>query len=147
MGDVSRLKNKEWRIEHLYKIVDKQGQLITFKRNPVQSFYNQNKHKRNIILKSRQLGITTEAIIDLFDSVIFNNNLNCVIIAHDQESLQRMFHKAAMAWRYFPQELKSFLRLQVIKNNQSEIQLNNGSRLAITLSSRSDTVHRLHISE
>ncbi len=53
---LKKIKNKNWRINHLYKIKDKDKNVITFKRNSAQKHFNENKHTRNIILKSRQLG-------------------------------------------------------------------------------------------
>lgn len=142
-----RLKEKDWRMQYLYYIVDRQGKKIVFKRNAVQQKFNEEKGRKNIVLKSRQLGFTTDAVITMLDDCIFNNNLNCVVIAHDQDSLQRIFFKASYAWMNFPIELKSLLKIDVIKSTQSEMVFNNGSRLAITLSTRSDTVQHLHVSE
>jgi hypothetical protein len=51
-----RLADKEWRINHLYTIKDKETNKIQFKRNKAQDDFNKNRHTRNIILKSRQLG-------------------------------------------------------------------------------------------
>jgi hypothetical protein len=143
----SRLASKDWRIGHCYHIVDKHGQLVLFKRNDVQEDFNKTKARRNIILKSRQLGMTTDACIDMLDDAIFRKNFNGVIIAHDEESLKRIFEKVKVAWNHFDKELKAILGVDTEKLTDSEIKFNNGSRLAVTLSSRSDTVHRLHISE
>jgi len=49
-------QTKEWRIENLYTIVDKNLNKIVFKKNKAQQDFDNNKHTRNIILKSRQLG-------------------------------------------------------------------------------------------
>src|SRR3990167_3808159 len=54
--DKERLFNREWRLSHLYKIRNKQGKLIKFKKNRAQDHFDKNKHTRNLIIKSRQLG-------------------------------------------------------------------------------------------
>jgi len=51
-----RLASKKWRINHLYKVIDKNEKLVTFKEKEVQEKYNNEAHSRNIILKSRQHG-------------------------------------------------------------------------------------------
>ena len=51
-----RLSDKNWRLNHLYKIIDKNKQLITFQEKPIQKRFNETAHSRNIILKSRQHG-------------------------------------------------------------------------------------------
>ena len=77
-----RLKDKEWRISHLYKIRTKDSQLVRFKRNRAQEHFNKHKHTRNIVLKSRQLGFTTDETIDSLDDTLFNKNFDTLFIAH-----------------------------------------------------------------
>jgi len=142
-----RITDPEWRLSHLYKIVDKQGRLRVFKRNKAQAHFALVRALRNIILKARQLGFTTDACLEMLDTAIFRKNFNGVIIAHDLESLERIFNKIKVAWDHFDEDLRQAIGVSAIKQNTSEIQFNNGSRLSVSLSSRSDTVHWLHVSE
>lgn len=50
-----RLLDKNWRIDRLYSILDKDGRLVPYKRNMYQRKFDEEKHGRDIILKSRQL--------------------------------------------------------------------------------------------
>lgn len=138
-----RILSKKWRINHLYKIVNKQGKLITFNENKVQADYNDNAHNRNINLKSRQRGFTTNALIDGLDDVLFNRNFNFTLIAHTKNDAKKIFRKAKIAWQNFP--LKHLYTLEA--ETQEELQFSHGSTIRITTSARSDTVQRLHISE
>lgn len=138
-----RLKNKKWRINHLYKIIDKKGKLVVFKEKAVQEKFNQAAHKRNIILKSRQHGFTTNACIDGFDDVLFNNNFKFTIIADSLEHAQEIFDKIELAWKYFP--LKHLYEANT--ENAKEISFNTNSSVKVTTDARSSTVNRLHISE
>jgi hypothetical protein len=138
-----RLTQKKWRINHLYKIVNKQGKLITFTENEVQADYNSKAHRRNINLKSRQRGFTTNALIDGLDDVLFNRNFNFTLIAHTKNDAKKIFQKAKIAWEHFP--LKSLYTLTA--ETQEELHFAHGSTIRITTSARSDTVQRLHISE
>ena len=52
------LSQQEWRLENLYKVKDKEGNVVDFKPNWAQKTLLQS-HNLNIVLKARQLGITT----------------------------------------------------------------------------------------
>lgn len=142
-----RLKNKDWRLSNLYKIVDKNKKLIKFNKNKIQDRLDKNKWFRNIILKARQEGITTYECIDGLDDVLFTKNFTMVIIAHELEAVKKIFKKIKLAWEYFPENLKSEMGYVVNSDNANELSFNNGSSIRVALSSRSDTVNRLHISE
>lgn len=138
-----RLKDKYWRITHLYKIVDKNGKLITFKPNEVQAKLHREAHQRNIILKARQRGITTYECIDGLDDALFNRNFNFTLIADKQENAKKFFKKIKLAWKHF--SLKHLY--EITKETQEDLEFAHGSSITITTSARSTTVNRLHISE
>ena len=56
MLDLNQLHDKRYRMNNLYHIVDRDGNDIKFKMNPVQEDVFDNLHSRNLILKARQLG-------------------------------------------------------------------------------------------
>src|SRR5574337_1351128 len=66
-ADRERLKallaDRRWRLSHLYRITDKWGKVIRFVPNTVQELFLAGFHNRNLVLKSRQHGITTLAAI------------------------------------------------------------------------------------
>jgi len=138
-----KLSNKNWRLNHLYKIVDKQKRLVVFKEKEVQRKFNNSAHTRNIILKSRQRGFTTNACIEGLDDVLFNKNFKFTIIADTLEHAEEIFEKIQIAWKHFP--LRDFY--QANTENTREISFNNGSTVKVTTDARSATVNRLHISE
>lgn len=138
---------KQWRINNLYKIIDKQANLIKFKPNLIQQQFNQEHWYRNIILKARQLGFTTNACIDGLDDVLFNTHFNMVIIAHEMDAVKKIFKKIKLAWDNFPQELKNSIPLKANTDSANELSFNTNSSISVALSTRADTVHRLHISE
>lgn len=142
-----KLSYKEWRIEHLYKIVNKQSKLVVFKKNTIQAKFDKNKHNRNLILKARQQGFTTYECIDGLDDVLFNKNFNMVIIAHEDKAVKTIFKKIRRAWDEIDPIIKDFLGLRVNTDSANELSFSNGSVIKVALSTRSDTVNRLHISE
>src|SRR3990167_310772 len=146
--DKERLSSKDWRLTHFYKIRDKKKNLITFKRNKAQSHFNEHKHTRNIILKSRQLGFTTDEAIDMLDDCLFNRNTDCLIIAQDLDVAKDIFdNKVKLAWDNFV--LKNEYASDL--NSARRIKLNFGdgnySSITVDSSGRAGTYHRLHITE
>jgi len=143
-----RLASKEWRINHLYKIKDKHSKLIKFKRNRAQEDFNKNKHTRNIILKSRQLGFTTDEAIDMFDDTLFTRNFSGLFIAQDLDTAKDIFaNKVDLAWQNFP--LQELYKVNTDSARQLKFDFGDKTISSITVegSGRSGTYNRLHISE
>ena len=138
------LRDKSWRMSHLYKIKTKEKKLITYKRNLAQQDYADNKGDYNIILKARQLGFSTECLIDIFDETISNSNINSAIVAHERDKVTKLFETVKRAYDYMPAEL----RPKVSFDNRNELYFPEiDSKIFVTLDTRSETVHNLHVSE
>lgn len=56
---IRKFNDPKWRINNLYYIIDKQGKKVKFKLNWAQEELYQNMWYCNVILKARQLGIST----------------------------------------------------------------------------------------
>ncbi len=146
--DKERLASKDWRISHLYKIKDKQKQLITFKRNKAQADFETKRHTRNIILKSRQLGFTTYESIDTLDDTLFQKNFDALFIAHGLEPAKDIFdNKISLAWDNFP--LRHLYGVDMDSARKIKIDFGDKtySSIAVDTSGRSGTFSRLHITE
>lgn len=144
------LLNKEWRVNNLYKIVDKQSQAIKFKWNPAQADFNKNKHTRNIILKSRQLGFTTEECINSLDDTLWNRNFKSLFISYDKDSAIEIFDdKIKYAWDNYPKELRKGYTLDSDRANKLKFDFGNEtySSVIVRTKGRSGTFQRVHISE
>jgi len=140
------LKNKEWRMEHLYYVKDEQGTKVKFKMRDAQYLVFSSSHPREIILKSRQHGITTLKCIDFLDECLFNPNLESLIIAHIKDDAKAFFeNKVKFAYDNLPEIIKS--KIELLKSNVGELKLSNGSRIVVSLSGRSGTWQMVHISE
>lgn len=145
-----RLLNKNWRVNNLYKIRNKAGQLIKFVRNRAQEHYHSNLHTRNLILKSRQLGFTTDEAIDSLDDVLFTPNQDVLLIAHNLEAGESIFgKKISFAWEKLPQEIKSLYRVDnsTSKTFKFDFGVKGFSSIAVDTSGRSGTYQRVHITE
>src|SRR5258708_38972657 len=130
-----RLKNKDWRIANLYKIRDKNKRIVKFKRNRAQSEFNKNKHTRNIILKSRQLGFTTDEAIDALDDTMFIQNMAILMLSYDQPSQLDIFDsKINLAWDNFPPSLAKLYTLDADRANK--LKFNFGGNVSSSIEVR-----------
>lgn len=141
------LTSKLWRMNNLYYIKDKNGQIVKFRMNHAQRKVAECPHNRKIILKSRQQGISTYHLIYNLDESIFNDNLSNGILAQDLEAAKTLLTKCSEAWEYLSPEVKDFLQISTESDNKTEFGFSNNSKLMIKTSFRSGTLQNLHISE
>lgn len=145
MNKLSKLRDKLWRLNHLYFITDKNGQKIRFKMNAEQLAYFENEHNRNIILKARQLGFTTEVCILQLDSAIFEAK-KCALIAHTLHDAKRLFReKVQFAYEHLHDTIKQANPLR--SETKEELVFEKGGSVTVSTSFRGGTLQRLHISE
>ncbi len=134
----------------MYKIRDKRWQIIRFKMNKSQiQFYNrmevlnEDKVARDIILKARQLGMTTFALIFALDKALFTKNFKARFITETGSKAMENFLIVKLAVKEFPiKELK-----KCNGSNLQSITFENGSSVKISMGLRWWTVDFLHISE
>lgn len=139
------LNDPEWRLNHLYHIIDKSGAKQVFTMNWAQKSLYDDLWYCNLILKARQLGISTFVCLLFLDRCLFNSNQHAGIIAHTREDAEMLFRRVKFAYDNLPAEIKA-LR-PVCMDNARELQLSNGSTLRVGTSMRSSTLQYLHISE
>lgn len=142
-----RLVDREWRLNNLYLIINKEGKLVKFKLNSVQKEFLRTLHYKNIILKARQLGFTTFICIFMFDYVLFNSNKNAGILAHTQSDATVIFRKVKVAWDNFPKQIKEYLGLNTTEDSKIEYKFTNGSVMRIATSLRSGTYQIILVTE
>jgi hypothetical protein len=69
--------------------------------------YRQGKdHKRLMILKARQLGMTTEKLIMGLDTVLFYKNKTVVITAHKRDKQVEIFQRVKYAYEHMVEQIK-----------------------------------------
>lgn len=135
-----------WRLSNLYWITDKRAQRVLFNPNSTQLAFINSHSKRDLILKARQLGMTTLLCLIGLDEALFNPNWRVAIIAHKLLDAQAFFRdKVKYPYDQLPDEFKRARPL--ISDRADSLEFNNGSIIQVTSSARSGTVNRLHISE
>ena len=139
------LSQPHWRLTNLYYIIDKTGYKVLFNPNWAQQKLLEDIWYCNIILKARQLGISTMICILFLDKCLWNTNISCGIIADTQDNGKKLFLKIKFAYDNLMPELKSQITAE--QDTEQSLRFNNGSSIYVGTSLRSTTVQYLHISE
>lgn len=163
-------RDAKFYIENFLKIRDKRSNLIPFKLNHAQNIVldkireceREKKLKRFIVLKARQMGLST-----LFEGVIFHdtstkNFKNSLIIAHEEPASQNLFNMSKLFYEYLPDVIRpmkkysngKILSFENPETNDDDRIKNPGLKSKITIATagagevgRSATIHNLHASE
>lgn len=142
----AKLGDKEWRLENLYYIKDKQGTKVKFKPNWAQNKYRNSIHYFNVILKARQLGFSTFTLIDFLDNCLFNSNQAAGVIADIKENAEDLFdNKVKFAYDNLPPSIKE--ARTATQDSARKLMFNNGSSFTVGTSLRGGTYQMLLVSE
>jgi hypothetical protein len=136
-------------IEKYLLIVDKAREVTPFKLNKVQRYYMENKSRRTLILKARQLGLSSVILADMFVESITVPNSTCVVISHEQHATERLLSKI----HFYYETLQTPVKPEMGHKSASEItfpELNSsiyiGTARSMTFG-RGDTINKCHLSE
>lgn len=142
---IALLGDQQWRLRNLYKIKDKEGQIVDFCPNWAQEALARP-HYLNIVLKARQLGITTYLAILFLDTCLFNHNVNCAIVADSKPIASEIFlDKVKFAYDHLPQFVRDLS--PAYRDNVHQMRFSNGSVYRVSTSLRGGTLQLLHVTE
>jgi hypothetical protein len=85
-------------------------------------------HRYNIILKSRQTGISTLTAGFSLWKMLFNDDFNVLVIATKQEVAKNLVTKVRVMNQYLP----SWLKLTTVEDNKLSLRYANGSQIKAT---------------
>lgn len=140
------LSDKLWRLTHLYYITDKSGNQILFNLNWAQKEIFEKTWHQMLVLKARQLGVTTYFAINFLDDCFWYGNTNAGIIAHRKEDAEDIFKKKVkFAYDRMPKWTRAFN--SATNDRVGELTFENGSSYRVSTGFRSGTYQRLLISE
>jgi hypothetical protein len=135
-----------WRLNNLYSIVDKSGVCVPFRLNRMQADLLDKLHHSNIVLKSRQMGVTTLICLVYLDRCLFNSNTRAGVIAHTLVDASEIFRtKIQFPYNALPEVLRN--EIPTIRDSATELALGNGSTIRVGTSMRGSTLNLLHVSE
>lgn len=148
-GQLYKIKTKP-RDENGDEDEDAEPLIVPFKPNRAQRRLLKRLHKRNIILKARQLGFTTFIAILFLDSALFAHKdrpVSAAIVAHVDEVAKEIFRdKIKFAYDQLPASLRDAMPLERDRADKLEF-AHNGSWVRVSTSFRGGTLTHLHISE
>ncbi len=134
------------------QIRNKRGRLQGFKVNATQREYAKTAAKRNIVLKARQLGITTYVAARFFLNTIMRPGTLSVQVAHDQDSAEEIFRIVHRLLANLPE----FLRKGALATSHANVRqivfphMDSSYRVETAAdenAGRGLTIHNLHCSE
>lgn len=140
-----RLSDPHWRLNNLYSIIDKEGRKTRFQLNWAQEQLYRNMWYCNVVLKARQLGISTFTALLFLDRCLFNSNMAAGIICHTREDSEIFFRRIKFAYDNLPEEIKKERGANL--DSARELSFSNGSSLRVGTSMRGQTLQYLHVSE
>jgi hypothetical protein len=93
-------------ISVLLKVRPKRGGVRLMTLNRAQQEYSKKCGQRNIVLKARQLGITTYVAARYFIQTITRPGTLTVQVAHSEESAEQIFNIVRRFWEKLPDALR-----------------------------------------
>lgn len=143
---------REALMRELLKIRNRNRRLVWLIPNRAQAEYESRCTKQNIVLKSRQMGITTHVAARFFIQTITQPGTMTVQVAHDQDSAEEIFKIVHRFWENLPKALqegalkrsRANIRQLVFPALDSEYRVETA---ADPHAGRGLTIHHLHCSE
>ena len=166
-----KLRNdRVWYMENFLKIRNKDSKLVPFSVNKAQHMINEIieedtkncKPKRYIVLKARQLGVSTFTEGYIYHDTSTRENVNSIIIAHEEKATLNLFNMSKLFYEGCPMAIRPMKKYSngkelVFENptpDDQEKLKNPGLRSKITIATagtsdtgRSGTYHNVHVSE
>ncbi len=139
-------------ISSVLRVRNKKRGLVRLRPNRAQTEFARTCTHRNIVLKARQMGITTYVAARFFVQTITRPGTMTVQVAHDQESAEEIFKIVHRFWENLPDAMKrgaltrsrANVRQMVFPRLDSEYRV---ATAADVNAGRGLTIHNLHCSE
>ncbi len=96
-----------WLAQDLLKIRNREGIYVALKANEAQRNFDQRRGRSNIILKARQMGITTWVAARFFLKTIASAGVLTVQVAQTREAAESIFQMVQRFWDSLPQEMRT----------------------------------------
>jgi hypothetical protein len=141
-----------WMAAELLRIRDRNGTTNPLRANRVQRLFEERRDRKNIVLKARQMGITTWIAGRFFLKTITIPGTLTVLCAHTREASEGLFGIVQRLWQNLPDELcrdalklsRSSANRMVFRSLDSEFRvISAGEENA----GRGLTIQNLHLSE
>ncbi|MHB8302243.1 MAG: phage terminase large subunit family protein [Acidobacteriaceae bacterium] len=141
-----------WLARVLLRVRDRSGKIVPLEANAAQSSYERASGQRNIVLKARQLGISTWVAGRFFLKTVTQPGTLTVQVAHNREAAEQIFRIVHRFHEHLPGGLKTGL-LRASRVNVGQLffpELDSEYRVesaADVNAGRGMTIQNLHCSE
>jgi hypothetical protein len=95
-----------WLAQHLLRIRDRNGGECPLIANAVQAEFARQRERQNIVVKARQMGLTTWIAGRFFLKTITTPGVMTVQVAHTREAAQSIFRMVQRFWECLPEDLR-----------------------------------------
>ena len=95
-----------WFARLLLRIRDRSGQESALKANLAQARFECERGRRNIVVKARQMGITTWVAGRFFLKTITARGVLTVLVAHTREAAEGIFRMVQRFWESLPEDMR-----------------------------------------
>ncbi len=151
-GRVQHQTLRDLLIGALLKVRSKNRGLVSLQPNRAQRQFSDECTRRNIVLKARQMGVTTYVAARFFIQTITRPGTMTVQVAHDQESAEEIFKIVHRFWENLPEALKRGALLRSRANVRQMVFPRLDSEYCVATAAdvnagRGITIHNLHCSE
>ena len=140
-----QMANRDWRLDNLYWIQNKDGDEVQYKHKAAQKAYYDSQWYRDVLTKARQIGFSTEIELLIFDDCLFRKNTRAAVIDDTLGNAKKKLAKIKFAYERLPRVIRKTVTLT--KDNTEEMKFSNGSEISVGTSYRGDTPQILHVSE
>lgn len=144
--ELELFRDRAYRLSNLYYIKDPYGRRVKFRPNWAQLELLEDLHTCEIVLKCRQIGMTTVFNLILLDQVLAYPNSNAGIIAQTLDDTTHIFRdRIKFAYDNLDPRLKALF--PTVGDSAKELSFKHGSSIRVGTSLRSSTLQMLHVSE
>ena len=146
----------EERVANLYRICEKlSNRAVFFPMNGPQKHFIKTKGTRNVILKSRQVGLTTLQCVRGLDKALWEPNTKCLILAHLQGTVVTIFTDLVKyPYTWFLKDWGALYRPTEKSESRTELSFSDDglgrplqSSMRVMFDGRGKTMNFLHVSE
>ena len=98
--------NSVWLARRWLRIRDRSGQESALIANPVQAKFARERGRQNIVVKARQMGITTWVAGRFFLKTITARGVLTVLVAQTREAAEAIFRMVQRFWECLPEDVR-----------------------------------------
>src|SRR5215469_7344267 len=93
------------KVAELLRVRDRSGELVPLRANRAQHAFEQARGPHNIVLKARQMGMTTWVAARFFLKTITARGVLTVQVAHTRDAAEGIFRMVQRFWEQLPDDL------------------------------------------